>query len=144
MSSNGEDGLDRGHYLVRVRCRGRSEAGDHFAVRRDQELLEVPFHVAGLAHRVVLGGQLPVERMPARAVDVELLRQRKRDVVRPGAEARNLVSGARLLLTELVARNSENGESAVTVLAEHTLQRLVLRRQPTGRGNVDQQHGATP
>ena len=53
----------------------RAEAGDHLAVGADEELLEVPLHVAGLARGVGGLGERGIQRVAVIAVDVGLLQQ---------------------------------------------------------------------
>ena len=59
----------------------RAEAGDDLAARRDEELLEVPADVAGVALGVGDRRQLLVDRVAGLAVDVDLLEQREVDAV---------------------------------------------------------------
>ena len=62
-------------------------------------------------------------------VHVDLAEEREADVVVRRAERTNLVRIARLLATELVAREAENGEAALHVLTMQRFETLVLRRE---------------
>src|SRR5687767_12238066 len=64
--------------------------------------------------------------MRRRAVHVDLGEQRKRDVVRRGAEPLNLRLRARLLPAELIAREAEDHESLILVFAKQRLEPFVL------------------
>src|SRR5689334_23433324 len=111
-----QQSLDRRGDLGRVRLgRGAEPAADN-AVRADQELLEVPPDVAGVALGVGRVDQPVVERVPAGPVDLDLLGHREGHTVGRAAELGDLVGRARLLATELVARHPEHAEAAVTVL----------------------------
>ena len=87
----------------------RSEPGDR-AVGADEELLEVPADVAGVPLGVGDVGELGVDRVPAGAVDLDLLEHRERHAVGRRAERLDLLGGARLLPAELVAREAEDAE----------------------------------
>ena len=76
-------------------------------------------------------------RVTALAVDVDLLEHRERDAVGARAERGDLLRRARLLTTELVAREAEHGEALVAVGALQALEPLVLRGEPALRGHVD-------
>src|SRR4051794_8636342 len=80
---HGLDGVDEPGVL---RLHAGAEPGDHGAVGGDQELLEVPRDVVGLA--VLVGGphEGPVDLVAALAVDVDLLGHRERHAVRRRAE----------------------------------------------------------
>src|SRR5688572_20272628 len=65
--------------------------------------------------------------MRRRAVHVDLGEQRKRDVVRRGAEPLNLGLRARLLPAELIAGKAEYDQSVILVRAEQRFEALVLR-----------------
>src|SRR5256885_308063 len=104
----------------------RAEATHHLAVRRHQELLEVPLHVAGLAIGVGLLLELGEDRVLLRTVHVDLLEQRDPPVVVGVAEVSDLLGRAGLLAHELVAREAEHLEPARAVLLVELLEAFVL------------------
>src|SRR3954451_18714247 len=134
-----ELGLDRGDDLVGLRFGAGAETRGDRALRADQELLEVPLDVAGLAVGVRGQSELGVQRVPARGVHLELVEHRESHAVRRGAEGLDLLRGPRLLATELVARRTEHGEPPRRVLLLQVLQTLVLRGQTTFRRDVHHQ-----
>ena len=109
------------------------------ALRVDEELLEVPADVAVVAVGVGDRRQLLVDRVPAGAVDLDLLEHRERHAVARRAERGDLLGAARLLAAELVAREAEHAEAAVAVGLLELLEPGVLRGQPALRRHVDQQ-----
>src|SRR5690606_34522133 len=122
--------------------RGGGAAGGDGAVGGDEELLEVPLHVPGLgglleAALVGVGrlDQRGVERVPALAVDLDLLGHREADAVRRGAERLDLLGRAGLLLAELVAGHADHGEALDAPV--QLLERGVLRGEAALRGDVD-------
>src|SRR4051812_4724678 len=72
LSADGQRGLDQVDDLRRVRHHLRAEAV-HPAVRRHEELLEVPGDAAGLALLVGGLGELCVQRVPGPSVDLDRL-----------------------------------------------------------------------
>jgi len=111
------------------------------AVGRDEELLEVPLHVACRALSVRLGRQLCVDGITVVPVDVDLGRHREGDAVGGRAEGCDLLRGPRLLAAELVGREAQHGE---TLALEFLLQRFelsVLRGEPAAAGDVDDERG---
>ena len=84
-------------------------------------------------------GQLGVDRVPVRAVDLDLLEHRERDAVGGRAELGDLLGAARLLPAELVAGEADDGEAAVSEPLLQPLQAVVLRRQAALGGDVDDQ-----
>ena len=111
----------------------------------DQELLEVPADVAGVAVGVGDVGQLGVERVPAVAVDLDLLRtagtSRRRWSSRTPRSPRR-VPGS--WPTNWLHGNAEDGEAAVGVAAPAASRGRVLRGEPALRGDVDNEHGLAP
>src|SRR2546425_8007211 len=75
--------------------------------------------------------------MSVGAVHVELRGQREADGVCPGAERRNLLRSARLLLAELIARYPEHTEASLLESFVQPLQGLVLWSQPAAGSDVD-------
>ena len=87
------------------------ENGEHVAVAATRNFSKfqrmspvVAFGVGGLR-------ELLVQRVPAVAVDLDLLGERERHVVVRAAERLDLVGRARLLLAELVARDADDVEA---------------------------------
>src|SRR5690606_15239372 len=142
---SGREGLlDGGDDLVRLRLDLGREARRDRAVGRDQELLEVPADVAGVAAGVGRADQAPVERVAPLAVDLDLLGHREGDTVGGRAELGDLLRGAGLLAHELVAWHPEDGEAPVRVPFLQALQAGVLRGEAALRGDVDNEHGLAP
>src|SRR5208282_1971309 len=116
---------------------GRRVAAHDAALPVDQEFGEIPLDRlrAEEAGRFLL--QSLIERMGVVAVDVGLGEHRERHVVIVGAELPDRALAARLLMTELVARETQHGKAAA---AEATMQRLeprVLRREAALARDVD-------
>src|SRR5450759_457871 len=109
-------------------------------VASNQELLEVPFHVAGLPGVVSSLAEDFVKRVLVRALDVELGKQRKRDAVVHAAELLDLVGRARLLVEELVARKAQYDESAVRVALVQGLEACVLGCESAAGCHVDREY----
>src|SRR4249919_1782972 len=136
-----EAGLDSGQNLWSLGLDRRPEPADHCAARSDQEFLEVPLDVARVTVRISGGGELCVERMPVRSVDLDLLEKWEGHAVRDRAEGLDLLRRPWLLPGELVARKADDGESAVSVGPLQSLESLVLRREATSGGHVDDEQG---
>src|SRR5262249_30022428 len=81
-----------------------------------------------------------VERVRARAVDLDLAHHREVDVIGQRTEALDLRLVARLLRAELVAGKTQHHEPAVAVLAVELLEAGVLARETALAGGVDDQH----
>ncbi len=75
--------------------------------------------------------------MPLFAVHVNFVEQREGDVVFAGAELLDLFVRARFLSAELVARETEHGETLVFVFLLEGFEGLVLRRKAALGGDVD-------
>lgn len=90
------EGLDD---LRSVRFGARAEPLDHRATRCEQELFEVPLHVARFTRGVGGLRQLGEQRVTVRSVDVRLGQQRKGDAIGGRAErlvlVRNMMAGLR-------------------------------------------------
>jgi hypothetical protein len=82
-------------------------------------------------------GEPFVNRVTRRAVDIELRGHRERDAVRRRAELRDVGRGAWLLVAELVARNPDDGETALGVCLVQPLQGGVLRSETAAGRHVD-------
>ena len=78
-----------------------------------------------------------IDRVAVGAIDIDLLHHRKRDAVRHRAEGLDLLGRAGLLTAELVARESNHGETTIGVLLLQRFEPGVLRREPALRGDVD-------
>ena len=115
------------------------EAGDHFSVGVDEELLEVPLDVRRVTVAGVLSLEPVVEFGRVVAVDVDLGEHREVDVVVVVDESSDLFSAARFLARELVAREAQNADSVASVV-ERT-QTCVLFRQASSGCDVDDQAG---
>src|SRR5215471_682786 len=89
---------------------------------------------SGGAQVSVYGG---VDRMPPRAVDLDLLEERERHAVVHRAELADLLGRAGLLPAELVAGKADHREPTAGEPLLQPLQPLVLRRQAALRGDVD-------
>jgi hypothetical protein len=115
----------------------RPEPFNDSALAVDQELLEVPGDVgpAGLAAQPLVELAGPV------AVDLDLVKERERDVVRAGREFEDLGIRSRLLTGELVAWKAEDAEALVLEVLMKRTQTCVLRGEASSAGDVDdQQH----
>src|SRR5439155_8342946 len=120
-----ERALDALDHLVGLGLGEGAVAGDDLALGRDEELLEVPLDVAGLALGVLDGRELLVEGVTTVAVDLDLLGHREGDPIRRRAEGGDLIRRARLLFAELVARDAEDGEAPAGVLLVDALETFV-------------------
>src|SRR5205823_1719619 len=78
-------------------------------------------------------------RVATVAVHFDLLGERERHVVVRAAERLDLLGRSGLLLAELVARDADHVETLAAVLLFELLQTLVLRGEPTERGDVHEQ-----
>src|SRR5689334_7451737 len=81
--------------------------------------------------------------MLVRPVDVDLGEHRERHVVRERTELADLVLGPWLLMTELVAGESEHHEAPGLVAPVKSLEAGVLRRVSTLARDVDDQQDLT-
>src|SRR5688572_6591880 len=90
-NSTGQSLLDRTHDLVVLGLDERREASDDFTVAADEELLEVPPDVAGVAFAVGDRGELLIQLVAIVAVHFDLLRERERHAVARAAERLDLV-----------------------------------------------------
>src|SRR5271170_2912130 len=138
-----EAGLYGGLYLGGVRGGARAEPRGHRAIRADQELLEVPLDVPGLAVRVRHHGQVVVDGVPAGAVHLDLLEHREGDPVGRRAEFGDLLRGAGLLPAELVAGEADHREPAGGELLVQLLEGRVLGRESALGGHVHHEQGLT-
>src|SRR5260370_17382997 len=100
------------------------------AVAADQELFEVPLHVARLPGVVSGFAQDFVQRVLVRALDVELAEQRERHAVVPAAELLDLFARTSLLVEELVARKAQHPQPPIRLALLHPLQAALRRSTP--------------
>src|SRR5262249_30426305 len=135
----GQAVLDRRDHRRIIRRGPRAEARHRLAIGRHHELLEVPLHVARLALGVGDRGEDLVDRVALVAVDVDLLHHREGDAVGRAAEGLDLLGGAGLLVTELVAREADHLEAARLVLLLERLEGGVLRGEAALGGDVHEQ-----
>src|SRR4051812_15093919 len=114
--------------------------GDHLARSIHQEFGEIPFD-RGAEQTGSRIRQIPEQRMRVVTVDVDFCKHRKGYGIVARSELLDLGRIAGLLITELIAGESEHRETARRKLAMQCLETLVLRREPAGaRGVDDQQH----
>src|SRR5450755_4570257 len=77
--------------------------------------------------------------MGVRAIDLDLGEHRERHVVFLGAEILDLGLVAWLLMAELVAREAEHGETAVTEAPMQRFETRILRREAAPARDIDDQ-----
>src|SRR5688572_14769445 len=133
-----ERGRDVVHQAVVARLHGRRVAIEQLPVAPDQELLEVPLDVAGMAVRRV--GEPRVQRMAAGAVDVEFPAHREGHAVGRRAEGLDLRLGAGFLRAELVAGKPDDREVLARELLVEALEVGVLRRKAAAARDVHGEH----
>src|SRR6478672_4415574 len=78
-----------------------------------------------------------VQRMCVVAIDLDFAEHRKRDAVVGRAEVADLLFASRLLMTELIAWESEHREAFVLEAIVQLLQPGVLRREAALAGDID-------
>ena len=78
--------------------------------------------------------------MAVRTVHLDFVEHRERDEVFAGAELFDFLVGARFLFAELVAREAEDNKTLAGIFVVGRLERLVLRREPAVRGDVDDEN----
>src|SRR6202012_2881499 len=137
----------------------RRESGPALTVATDEELFEIPEHIAGLlGQQAVLRqrflectaeistrlrlsrDELLIERVSRRAVDVDLAEQRKCHAEARITELGDFTFRTRLLGRKVVAGKSQNNEPALQILAVQRLQPRILRSQSALRRHIDNQH----
>jgi hypothetical protein len=124
-----------GHARSDVLGRGHGgEPLDDVALAVDEELLEVPRDVGAVTGLRLEPG---VQLARPLAVDLDLREQREGAVVLRGRELEDLGVGARLLCTELVAREAQDGEAPVLVVFVERTQTCVLRGEASSARDVD-------
>ncbi len=114
-----------------------TEPLDDVAIAVDQELLEVPGDVARVSVAGLFSAEPLIQLARAVAVDFDLAEDGEGGVVLGGRELEDLGIGARLLLSELIARERKDAETVGAVLFMKRTQTCVLRRQPSEARNVD-------
>lgn len=110
---------------------------DDIASLVDEELLEVPGDVSGLALAGLSVLEHLIEGSGAVTVHLDLREHREVHIELRGREFKDLGVGAGLLVRELVARESEH-DDVVVVIVKRT-QTCVLRRETSSAGEVDNQ-----
>src|SRR5579863_2212805 len=87
--------------------------------------------------------EIPIQRMCAGAIDLDLGEQRKGHGVIAGAELQNLRLIARLLMPELIAGKAEHTEAARIEFLMQRLEARILGRIAALTGHVDDQERLT-
>ena len=119
---------------------GRRVAAHDVTVPVDQELGEIPLDRlrSEEAGRCLL--QRLEQRMGVQAVDLGFGEHREGDAVVVGAELPDRPLVARLLMAELVARETQHSEAPVTKPPMQLFQPRILRREPAFAGDIDDEH----
>lgn len=126
--------------LQALRLRGASPTTDNLAIRRYQELLKVPLDALQAQHTGLLGLHPRVDRSGIVTVDVDLAQHGECHAIVDLAERLDLIVGARVLVTELVAGESDDGEGAGFLLLDglvELLETLELRGKAALGSGVD-------
>ena len=118
------------------RLGGGKVAFDHLALAVNQEFGEVPLDAPAHA-TAFLGLEPSVERVGLVAVNFYLGKAWESGLVVEATEVIDFLSGSRGLALELVAREVQDGEALVAVAVVEGLQALVLGREATAGGGVD-------
>ena len=117
------------------------EAGDDFAGAAYQKLGEVPFDLAAELGVSGFVGQKRIQGSLIRGLNGDFAEQVEGRGIFRGAELVDLRVRTRLLLGEVVGRESQNPQSRAFVLLVQTFQRFVLRGVSAERRRIDdQQH----
>ena len=130
-------GIDCRQQLRIVRCHIRIEARNHGAVAADQEFFEIPQYLGGAIALQAVAGQLGfegafvrvdclrlgsgerfVQRVLARSLDHQFLRQRKRDTEIARAKSGDFFVAARLLRTEFIGRKANHDQAGGLLFRE--------------------------
>lgn len=110
---------------------------DHVAGLVDEEFLEVPGDVSGLAFARLGFLEHLIEGSGAVAVHFDLREHGEAHIELRGCEFEDLSVGAGLLVRELVARKSEHDDVVVFIVKR--TQTCVLRCEASSAGDVDDQ-----
>ena len=113
----------------------RRVAFDYVALAIDEELGEVPANAAAEEAGLLVFEEL-VERVGGVAVDVDFAEDGEFDAIVQVTERFDVGVGAGLLMSELIAREAEDFESARVVLGVELLQTFVLRSESALAGGV--------
>ncbi len=117
-------------------------ASEHRTIAANEELGEVPHHFWRAIFFWLLSRKEPVQIAGGFAVDFYLGEQRERHAVVGSGELENFFVGAWFLCPELVAGETENGETLVSSGVMKRTQTCVLRGKPsTARDVYHQTHG---
>jgi hypothetical protein len=111
-------------------------ASKHCAIAADEELGEVPHHLWRAIFFWLLRCQEPVQVACGVAVDFNFGEQRERHAIVSCGEFQNLFVGAGFLRAELVAGETENGETRLSGGVMKRTQTCVLRGKPSTAGDV--------
>lgn len=103
----------------------------------DKELGKVPVDVRDRGLGVLF--EVFPDRLSVFAINVALLGNRKSHSIVELTELKNLIIGPRLLSLKLVARETNDCQSLITILLVQSLEILVLRSQTTLARNIDKQ-----
>ena len=114
------------------------EAGEDFAVFADEELAEIPFHVA--REWGVGAAEGHVEGVFVFAFDDDFVEEGEGDTVFAGAELLDVLVGAGFLAAEVVAGEGEDGEAVLFEGFVELLKLGVLLGVATLGGDVDDEH----
>ena len=113
---------------------GTRPASLDLSIPSDQELLKVPLNARKAQETGLLRLEPLEDRVRVGAVDVRLLHDGEADAIVDLAEGLNLVVGARVLTSELVAGKTEDGEVVAVLLADGGVELLEVKtRAPTTR-----------
>ncbi len=115
------------------------ETLEHLPIPSDQEFREIPCDILLAFRSMVLCLQKFVESACPLPIDIDLGKDRKRDVVIRFDEFQDFSVAAWLLTTELIAWKSQNRESLVLLFFVEGTQTCVLRCQSSTAGNVHHQ-----
>jgi hypothetical protein len=110
------------------------------SVPADQEFLEIPLDALHAHESRLLFLEPLVQRVRVVAVDVDLLHDGEADAIVDLAEVLNVIVGAGLLATELVAGKAEDDKIIRMRLLDLVVERLetgILWREAALRGGVD-------
>ncbi len=117
---------DFGRIGLGAGCKSRGD----FTIAANEEFLEIPGDLPLLGRLRIERRQVLVKVTGIVTVDFDLFKQRKINAILGAAERLDFRRLARLLATELIARESQHHQSLIMVLLVQFLQLLVLRVSP--------------
>jgi hypothetical protein len=132
--------LNESQHLLDLGC--RRVVLDHFSLRIDEKLSEVPGNHSGSSGlgviELTVASEVGVDRMSLLSVDLHLLHQRELGVEPLACEFLNLLRGSAFLSKELVAGESQDFKAVVfPTLISLGHFRVVVSSKPTLRSNID-------